>query len=193
MAEREDEERNSNNVITDTFIQPHFTTNAPREETDVANEMQISSDILTETIKLFIRLTLQSTINDSVDVHSKKNDQKSNPLVSTHTSDRNKRKMTDTDTNKGNSPHKLLTNREIPEIIQGVIPPVNQTTAYGVATNGWSLHAVHAVIHKKIVTGATRSAAGVLKDPLVVNWKDSSRNIPVLMLYVRTDTQIPKQ
>ena len=35
------------------------------------------------------------------------------------------------------------------------------------------MHAVHAVIHKDIVTGATHSDAGVLKDPPVVNWKDT--------------------
>ena len=34
------------------------------------------------------------------------------------------------------------------------------------------------VFHKEIVTGATRSAAGVLKDPPVVNWKDMS--VPIL-------------
>ena len=44
-----------------------------------------------------------------------KNVADSNPkidsLVDTHTSDRKKGKITDTDTNKGNSPHKLFTNR----------------------------------------------------------------------------------
>ena len=63
MAETEDEERdakrNANNVTKDTFIQPPVTTNTPREKTDVANERQISSDSLTETLKGFNRLTLQ--------------------------------------------------------------------------------------------------------------------------------------
>ena len=115
VAETEDEESRANNMTTDNLIQPPVTTNAPREKTDVANERQISSDILTETIKGFNRLTLQSTINDSADDHSNKNfaksDPKSDPLVTTHTSDRKERKITDTDTTNGNSPHTLLTNR----------------------------------------------------------------------------------
>ena len=73
MAKTEDEERNANNVTTDTFIQPPVTTNAPREKTDVSKERQISSESLTETIKGFNRLTLQSKINNSADDHSNKN------------------------------------------------------------------------------------------------------------------------
>ena len=59
-------------MTTDTFIYPPITPNAPREKKDVENESQISSDSLTETIKGFNRLTLQSTINDSADDHLKK-------------------------------------------------------------------------------------------------------------------------
>ena len=70
---------------------------------------------LTEMLKVFNRLTLQSTINDSADDHYNKNvaksDQKSDPLVDTHTSDGKKEKIADTDTTKGNSAHKLLTKR----------------------------------------------------------------------------------
>ena len=89
-----------------------------------------------------------------------------------------KRKITDTDTTKGNSPHKLLTNREIPAIVPAVILPVKQMTVDGVATSGRDLHTVCAVLYQEIVTGATRSATGVLKDPLVVNWRDASGLIP---------------
>ena len=169
-------------MTTDTFIQPPVTTNTPREKTDVANEKQISSDSLTETLKGFNILKLQSKINDSADDHSIKNVIESDPrsiqLGATHTSDGKKRKITDTETTKGNSPQKILTNREIPEIIQGVIMLVNQTTMDGVTTSGMALYAVRAFLHKEIVTGATRSAAGVLKYPLVVNWKNASGKIP---------------
>ena len=114
MAETEDKERDAkriaNKVTTDTFIQPLITTNAPREKTDITNERQISSDSLTETLKLFNRLTLQSTINNSAYDHSNKHVTKSNqkidPLVDTNNSDRKKVKITDTDTTKGNSPQK---------------------------------------------------------------------------------------
>ena len=119
VAEIEDEEqyskRNANNLTTDTFIQPPVTTNTQRDKTKVANERRISLGSLTEMLKGFNRLTLQSTINDSADDHYNKNvakgDQKSDPLVDTHTSDGKKEKIADTDTTKGNSAHKLLTNR----------------------------------------------------------------------------------
>ena len=53
LEETEDEERNANNVSTDTFVQPPVTTNAPREKKDVENERRIALEILTETIKGF--------------------------------------------------------------------------------------------------------------------------------------------
>ena len=100
-------------------------------------------------------------------------------MVATHTSDGNKRKITDTDTTNGNHPHKLLTNREIPAIIQGVIPTVNQTTADAFVTSRRALHAVHAFLNKEIVTDATRITVDALKDPPVKNWTDASGPIPV--------------
>ena len=119
VAETEDEERyekrNANNLTTDTLIQPPVTTNTPRTKIHVANERRISSESLTEMLEGFNRLTLQSTINNSADDHSNKNvaksDQKSDPLVNNHTSDGKKEKIADTDTTKGNSARKLLTNR----------------------------------------------------------------------------------
>ena len=94
-------------------------------------------------------------------------------MVATHTSDRNERKVTDNDTTKGTPPHKLLTNRIVPEIIPSVIPPVNQMTADEVVETGRTLHAMRTVISKEITTGAARSAARIFKDPPVVNWKDT--------------------
>ena len=114
-------------------------------------------------------MTIQSTISDSEYYYLEEDDAESDP-------NRNPKVVTYT---TNSSPHKLLTNREIPAIIQGVIPPVNQTTTYGVATSTEALHAVRAVLHKDIVTSATRSTTDVLKDPLGVNWKDASRPIPV--------------
>ena len=128
-------------------------------------------------------MTIQSTINDSAYYDSEDDDAKSDPksdsLVATHTSDRNKRKITDTDTTNINSPHKPLPNREIPEIVLGVIPPVNQTTAGGVATSIRALYEVRAVLCNEIVTVVTRSTAGVLKYPPVINWKDASGPITI--------------
>ena len=168
----------------DTFFhQSPVTINTQRNNSNVTNERQISSNILAETIKVFKRLTLQSTINDSAYYNSEEDvDErypKIDPLIDTQTSDKNERKITDTDTTKGIDPHKLSTNREIPEIIQGLIPPVNQTTSDGVTTSRRDLHAVRTVLHKEIVTGATRSTAGVLKNPPVINYKDTSGKITV--------------
>ena len=99
----------------DNLFQSPFTINTQRKNANNTNERRISSEILAETIKLFNGLTIQSKINDSVYSNSEEDvaesDPKSDPLVATHTSDGNERKITDTDTTKGNSPHKLSTNR----------------------------------------------------------------------------------
>ena len=153
-----------------------------QERKNVPNEKRTSSDSQAETIKVFNRLTLQSTINDSADYHSDKNDAESDPksdqVVATQISDGKERKVTYTDTTKGKISHKLLINRIIPEIITVVILLVNQTTANRVAASGGNLHAVCTVLLKDIVTYTARSAARVFTDPLVVNWKDTSRTIP---------------
>ena len=107
--EERDTKCNSNNVTMDTFIRSPVTTNIPREKTDVLNVRRILSGSLTETLRGFNILTLQSTINYSADAES---DPKSNQVVATHTSDREKIKVTATDTTKGNSSHKLLANRK---------------------------------------------------------------------------------
>ena len=87
--------------------------------------------------------TIQSTISDSAHSDSEElvdtvSDPKSDSLVYTHTSDVNSA----SDTTNGNSPHKLLANREIPAIIQGVIRPVHQATTDGFFTCRGDLNAV---------------------------------------------------
>ena len=115
-------------------------------------------EILAETIKGFNGLMITSTINDSAYYDSEEDDSESDP---------NRDPKVATYTTNGNSSHKLLTNREIPAIIQVVIPLVIQTTLYVVTTIRRDLHAVRAVLHKDIVTGATRSTTDVLKNTLV--------------------------
>ena len=79
-------------------------------------------------------------------------------------------------------------------IIQGINPPANQTTADGVATSGRALHTVREVLHKEIVTGTTRSAVGVIKNPPVVNWKNTGGMITAdrnnVGIPPRTTTQV---
>ena len=64
--------------------------------------------ILEETLKGFKILTLHSTIKYSAYYNSDEDDTESDPkidpLVATHTSDGNKRKLTDTDTTNINYP-----------------------------------------------------------------------------------------
>ena len=122
-------------------------------------------------------MTIQSTINDSAysnsDEDEAESDPKSDPKVATHTSDGNKRKVTDTDTTKGNYRHKLLMNRLIPDIIPVVIPPINHMTVDGVSSSGGTFHAHRMIISKDIAMDATRSAAFVFKYPPLVNWMDT--------------------
>ena len=59
VAETEKEECNANNVTKDTLFKLPVTTNTPREKIKVATVRQVSSDSMTETMKLFNRLTLQ--------------------------------------------------------------------------------------------------------------------------------------
>ena len=109
MAETEEEERNIitgvNNVTMDTFCHSPVTTNTQGENANTifTSERRITLGIVAETLKV---LTLHSKIKDSAYYNSDKDDAesdpKSDPLVATHTSDRKKRKVTDTDTTNGN-------------------------------------------------------------------------------------------
>ena len=132
-------------------------------------------------MKEFKGFTIQSTISDSahsdyeemvdavsnskelVDSRSNPN---SDPNVVSHTSDGNYA----TDTTNRNYAHKLLANREIPAIIQCVIPPVHEATADAVSTCGGDFHALRIVLSEDIVTGTAPSAAPVFKDPPVVQY-----------------------
>ena len=133
-------------------------------------------------VKVFKGLTIESTINASAcynpDEDDAESDPNSNPKLATHTGGGNKIKFTDTDTTNGIYPHKLLINRLISEMIPFIIFPINQTTTDGVAASGGTLRARCTILSKEIVTDATRSAAHVFKDPPVVNWKDTDRDIP---------------
>ena len=129
-------------------------------------------DILAETIKVFNGLTLQSTINDSAYYNSDEYEAESNPkinqLVAIQTSDGNKRKVTDTDTANINSPHKLLIEIIIPDIISFIILRINPPIADGVIASGGTLHARQKITLKEIVTYAAHSSACVFRYTTVV-------------------------
>ena len=120
MTETEEEERdakhNANNVTMYAFSnQFPVTTNTQGEIAKVTNERRIPYDILAGKIKGFNGLTIQSTFNNSIyygsEEYDAESDPNSDPKVSTHITN-------------GNSPHKLLINRLIPEIIPAAIPPI---------------------------------------------------------------------
>ena len=177
IAEMEEEERdakcNANDLTMDTFYNySPITTNTQGEIANMKNKRQISLGVLAETIKGFNGFTIQSTINDSAYCDSEEDDTESNPnsdsKVATHTSDRKKRKVTDTDTTNRNSPQKLLINRLIPEIIKVTIPPIDQTVAEDAAGNVETLHALRTAPSKEVVTDTSRNAACVFWTPAKV-------------------------
>ena len=95
MAETEEKElnakHNANNVNIYHFCQSSNTTNTQIRNTNVTHERRISLDVLSETIKVFNGLTLQSTINNSAYYNSDGNYaerySKGDQLAATHTSD----------------------------------------------------------------------------------------------------------
>ena len=161
MVETEEEERNANNVNMDTFCQSPVTKNIQIKNANVPNERQIPLDILAEIVKGFKGLTLHSKINNSgynnSDKDDAESDQKSDQLVATHTSDRKKIKITDTNTTNINCLQKILINQTIPFIIPPTDPPITN----GVAASRVILHACQTIESKDIVTDAVRSDAHV--------------------------------
>ena len=162
----------------DTFCKSPVTTNTQRENAEIPNEWQMTSEFLAETLKIFNRLTLHSTINDSEYYNSYKDDAERDPkkdlLVATHTSDGNKTKATDTGTTSRSSPQKLLINQTIPTII----PPINPLIMDVVAASRETVYAGQTVASKAIVTDAARSGARAFQEPVAVKRKDTYRTIP---------------
>ena len=147
----------------------HSIISPSKEDKSVTNERQIASDILKETIKYFHGVMIQSTIRNSAyydsEEHDAVSDPKSDSLVATSTSNGNKRKITDTDTTNGNSPHRLISNQIIPKIIPGAIYPIDQTIMEYVAGIVETLDAHQTVISKEIVTDVAHSGARIFRTP----------------------------
>ena len=110
-------------------------------------------------------MAIQSTISDSVYYDSEEHDVVSEPksdlLVSTRTSYGNERKITDTDTTNGNTPHKLILNRLIPNIIRGTIRPIDQTITEDLAGIGETLDKRQTVLSEDIATDTAPSGAHI--------------------------------
>ena len=127
-------------MTMDNFCQSPVTTSTQGENAKVifTSERQNILDVLTETLKV---LTIDSTINNSACYNSDEDDAESNPerdpLVANHASDRNKRKVTDTDTTNGNYPQKLLING----ILLMIIPPIDPRISDGVSAGRETMYA----------------------------------------------------
>ena len=134
-----------------------------------------------QTLKRFNILTLYSIINNSADDHSNKSVSKSDPksdqIVATHNSYGRKRKSLIVALPK----EIFHTNYWRTEKFQGSSQPssrrLTQKPWMGFLTSGRDFHVVRVIFHKEIFTGATHSAAGVLNNPLVGNWKDVGGSI----------------
>ena len=86
MEETEEEERDakrsSNNLNMDTFFNHSpVTSNKQRKNANKTNERRIYSNILAETLKVFNKLTIQSTINNSAYYDSEEDDNESDPKI----------------------------------------------------------------------------------------------------------------
>ena len=168
MEETEEEERkmilDANNVPMDNFCQSPVTVNTQVENVNaiLTSERLNNLDVLAETLKV---LTIDSTINDSAYYDSDENDAegypKSDPLVATRTSDRKKRKVTDTATTSRNYLQKLLTNWTPPIIIL----PIDLRLLDGVAAVRGTMHVRHTPTSKVIVTDAAPSGARIFCTP----------------------------
>ena len=161
----------------DNFCQSPVTTSTQGENAKVifTSERQNILDVLTETLKV---LTIDSTINNSACYNSDEDDAESNPerdpLVANHASDRNKRKVTDTDTTNGNSKQKLLISRTL----QMIIPPIGPWIADGVTAVRENMHAHQTIASKVIVTAVPHSSARIFQNTADVSHTDTDRMIP---------------
>ena len=188
MAETEEEERNiildANNLTMDNFCQSPVTNNTQRNNANMIfiSERQNNLDVLSETLKV---LTIDSTIKNSVYYNSDKHDAEGNrndaerdpksyPLVSTHTSDKKKRKVTDTDTTNESSQQKLLINWTLPMII----PTIDPRIADGVVDGRGTRHVCQTPASKLIVLDAARSGENVFRTPMDVSRTDRDRTTP---------------
>ena len=160
MSETEAEERNiisdSNNMTMDTVCQSPVTTNKQGENANaiLTSERLKNSDALAEMLKGL-------TVNDAGYYNSDKNyaekDPKRDPKVATHASDEKRRKVTDTDTTKGNSPQNILINRTLLIITMPIDPRIPDGVAACIGTP----HACQMPNSKVVITDAACISARV--------------------------------
>ena len=97
-----------------------------------------------------------SVESESANENNAKGDPARNPKVYTHTSDRNKIKVTGT--SNGNLQQKLLSNRTLPIITTKIDPPILDR----VETCGGTPHALATPTTKGVITDKTHSSARIL-------------------------------
>ena len=153
-----DEEAYSHNVTVDTFCQTPVTPNAQGENENsiLTSERLNNSDALAETLK---GLTINVAIYYDSEKNDTKGDPESNSKVATRTSDRKKRKVTDT--SNGNVQQRLLINRILLIITTTIDPQIPDRFA----TCGGTPHDLTTPTMKGVVTDAACSSARVLRTP----------------------------
>ena len=148
----------SHNVNKDTFFHSPITTNTQGENANaiLPSERLNNSDALTETLK---ELTINNTEYDNSDANDAGGDPTSNPKVDTHTSDRKKRKVTDT--SNRNLQQKLLINRTLLIITTPIHPQIDNM----VETSGASTIKLSTPCTTEVITDAAPRKARSLQTP----------------------------
>ena len=134
-------------------------------------EMLNNYDVLAETLK---DLTINDARYYNSEEYDAENDPNSNPKVATHTSDGKKRKVTDTYTNNGKYPQKILINRTIPIITT----PIDRWTTNGVAACRGTPHAHQMPTLNVIITDTAHSSTEFFRTPGDVSRTSRGGTIP---------------
>ena len=132
--------------------------------------MKKNADAILTSERLKNLDTLAETLNDlkinntgyyNSDKNDGEGDPKSDPKVATHTSDRKKRKVTETDTNNRNYPQKILINRTLLMITT----PIDLWIMDGVGTCRGTTHARQMPTSKVVITDTACISAHIFWTP----------------------------
>ena len=147
----------------DTFSQTS-NTQGDNENTILKSEKLDKSDKLEEMLKDFTINNAEYYVSGSANTNDAKGDPASNPKTVNHTSDRNKRKVTDT--SNGILQKKLLSNWTLPIVTTTMDPRIGDR----IVTYGGTTHTLETNMTKEVIMDAVRSSARVNLAPSHISW-----------------------
>ena len=155
----------AHNVTEDTFSQ---TSNTQRDNENkiLTSENLDKSDGLVENLKELTIIYAGYYESDSANANDAKGYPASDPKIYNHTSDRKKRRVTDT--SNGYLQQKLLSYRTLPIITMTMDHRIENR----VATYGASLHKLLTTETTEVITDEVRSSARVIRTPRHVRQTD---------------------